>query len=1034
MQKEEIFAILGIDETKDERALKNAYRQQLMHTNPEDDPEGFKRLRKAYEAACEYAQNEEEQPKEEEKADHTPSGEWVHRAEMLYGRLSSRCDVRQWKELFQDDIYVSLDTNEECQKKLLIFLMNHFNYPDTVWKVISQELHIQENAGKLREQFPADFIDFMIRRCMTKEVLDYILFEGAEDADYDSFIRCYNTSWDCLQQKDYQKLDELLQQADGLGISHPYMELLRAARCRGNDEVEQAQGIYERLRENFPQDMTILYQLAEFYYDTRQVDKAINCYQILKEQDRHHYMANYRLAFLYADQSRYEDAKECIRIVMRRGQDDEIMKLRIRVNHQLEQDYRAKWQQNKDIEAARELAWCLLQDDCYLAADKLTQEMAGLIPSEMKVEYLGLCARIYMAQGLFDKTLETARQWQKLLLAQTVPQKQEEVEEYNRNIEIAHRIQMTTYHMMGRAYSKYYANALEEYQFYRQQENTNPNALIDAARIYMEMEEYNKSLSLADELLNRYQIQYAYALMLEVYVKLWDAGNVIRCGMECIKAFPEFERPYEEVAKVYYDLKKKDKLKEILDLAGKNQVNSAYLDAYAYTGEEKTKDYPISQYLDEFNRDYYRKLMESGQIRYYTEGYPIITKYLNLYPCNYILNARGLFSMAAKEYEQALKDFRKILERDPADQFAYNNIGCALKYQGQYELALPYFEKALYYMYREGKEEPNATTLGNKAQTYELMGEYALAAQTYEKLIDTFSEQQESLASMKNISANYARSNQVGRAIIILNTYMNRHSEYFKFIYRMYVYAADWEKADKAHDCMYRHLKSQSANNGRTIQELECEHIWAWQLMRQGKWTQALKAFRDIFHIQTKKNVRLPAKMYTDLCANELFLLALMKLQESAATQSGVKEKTLLEKIRGIFVKEKESVQQQDVFPYEEEGRNCAKRLEDYLHNPIGDFFYKERYVRYLEYMAALYTKDLQASAQVLERLEKSERCRLCNHAECMRCSLARALQKAYEGDMEQARSIFEELLARQPYNLYALCGTHIGEEQERKQ
>ena len=37
------------------------------------------------------------------------------------------------------------------------------------------------------------------------------------------------------------------------------------------------------------------------------------------------------------------------------------------------------------------------------------------------------------------------------------------------------------------------------------------------------------------------------------------------------QGFPEFERPYEEVAKVYYDLKKKDKLKEILDLAGKNQ-------------------------------------------------------------------------------------------------------------------------------------------------------------------------------------------------------------------------------------------------------------------------------------------------------------------------------------------------------------------------------------------------------------------------------------------------------------------------------
>lgn len=68
-----------------------------------------------------------------------------------------------------------------------------------------------------------------------------------------------------------------------------------------------------------------------------------------------------------------------------------------------------------------------------------------------------------------------------------------------------------------------------------------------------------------------------------------------------------------------------------------------------------------------------------------------------------------------------------------------------------------------------------------------------------------------------------------------------------------------------------------------------------------GKWTQALKAFRDIFHIQTKKNVRLPAKMYTDLCANELFLLALMKLQESAATRVGLKKRHCWRKSEGFL-------------------------------------------------------------------------------------------------------------------------------------
>ena len=68
MEPIEVFQILGIEQTKDERALKNAYRDKLAVTNPEDDPEGFKRLRMAYEEACRYAgtpdaeENEEAEP------------------------------------------------------------------------------------------------------------------------------------------------------------------------------------------------------------------------------------------------------------------------------------------------------------------------------------------------------------------------------------------------------------------------------------------------------------------------------------------------------------------------------------------------------------------------------------------------------------------------------------------------------------------------------------------------------------------------------------------------------------------------------------------------------------------------------------------------------------------------------------------------------------------------------------------------------------------------------------------------------------
>ncbi len=43
MNRTEAFLILGIEMTKEEKAIKAAYRERLVKTNPEDDPQGFKR-------------------------------------------------------------------------------------------------------------------------------------------------------------------------------------------------------------------------------------------------------------------------------------------------------------------------------------------------------------------------------------------------------------------------------------------------------------------------------------------------------------------------------------------------------------------------------------------------------------------------------------------------------------------------------------------------------------------------------------------------------------------------------------------------------------------------------------------------------------------------------------------------------------------------------------------------------------------------------------------------------------------------------
>ncbi|MBO8134571.1 J domain-containing protein [Dickeya fangzhongdai] len=51
------WQLLGIEPTQDMDAIRQAYRQTLPQFHPETDPEGFKRLRQAYDAACRLAQH-----------------------------------------------------------------------------------------------------------------------------------------------------------------------------------------------------------------------------------------------------------------------------------------------------------------------------------------------------------------------------------------------------------------------------------------------------------------------------------------------------------------------------------------------------------------------------------------------------------------------------------------------------------------------------------------------------------------------------------------------------------------------------------------------------------------------------------------------------------------------------------------------------------------------------------------------------------------------------------------------------------------
>lgn len=113
MSSSEFFSILKIPATREENAIHGAYRRLLGGVNPEDDPEGFKRLRKAYEEALVYARTpEEEAVSDVDWLQNQEIGGFLRELADIYDHFSRRIESAQWKKLLGDPVLLSLEDGE----------------------------------------------------------------------------------------------------------------------------------------------------------------------------------------------------------------------------------------------------------------------------------------------------------------------------------------------------------------------------------------------------------------------------------------------------------------------------------------------------------------------------------------------------------------------------------------------------------------------------------------------------------------------------------------------------------------------------------------------------------------------------------------------------------------------------------------------------------------------------------------------------------------------------------------------------------
>ena len=130
------WEILGIAETSEEGKIQEAYRQKLPGFHPEEDPEGFRRLRGAFEEALQAAaalRASQEMPegkaKEVDMLDNREIRDFLKEAEKIYGNYALRISPGEWEKLLSSPVCQDLETQRDAGWALLSFLMDHFYLP-----------------------------------------------------------------------------------------------------------------------------------------------------------------------------------------------------------------------------------------------------------------------------------------------------------------------------------------------------------------------------------------------------------------------------------------------------------------------------------------------------------------------------------------------------------------------------------------------------------------------------------------------------------------------------------------------------------------------------------------------------------------------------------------------------------------------------------------------------------------------------------------------------------------------------------------
>ena len=684
MEKELVFHILEIDGLTDERSIKAAYMKKLKVTNPEDDPEGFRKLREAYEQALLLLQEAQEGNQEEEK-EKTDIDLWIDQADEIYQDFRRRGDVKEWKRLLDAEVCQGLDSSLDAREAMMVYLMSHFYLPKEVWRCLDREFQFVEDQESLKERYPADFLDYIIHYTEYEYFIDFSRMKLREDnrdgadINVDGYIKAYMELRGLCDQKDFEGAAGKLSELAAYGVWYPWEEAERLKILLAQDRVQEALQLAERIYADWPENGYIVSMAAEAKWSAGQKEKAFEWWSRVPDA----YGAKIGMIRYYLeDEETAEKAKDmALDLWEEDGSGQRADEYIERANVMLLEKYgrqASNLPDGDEKDAVRvEMAWCQYQNK---NAEEAIRILDSITPGEdVYYSYHNLKGRVLAALNRDGEAIPELKLWL-TLIEQTIDDGSEESVKRLRR-------KGTACLMLGICLSreKKYEEAAEYLE--RAEEETSDvydklGAMSNLAQVLVSMGEYEKAVDECERVLALDAGYYpVYLTRQEAYFEMRNAQGVVDDYHRAVEIYPGHYKPYLMAVQVFLIYDQYDDAKQTIDCALENQVE--FSDRMKYFHAKTLR------YLSESQEDRKQPMEILQELKRSLN--PADTDMEDLSEIDFEI---ALLHWDDDRYDQALEYLEKAIRRNPSKSQHFMVKGEILRGKGEYVKALDAYAAA----------------------------------------------------------------------------------------------------------------------------------------------------------------------------------------------------------------------------------------------------------------------------------------------------------------------------------------------------